>query len=90
MIVSAGSSSANRTDSTPPVNRFITREWSAAATLVREPGRQPAEQKGRHAMTEVIALSTDEVDEEEEEAEEQEGEGEKISDSATGDAEVSG
>jgi hypothetical protein len=41
-------------------------------------------------MTEVIALSTDEVDEEEEEAEEQEGEGEQIADSATGDAEVSG
>jgi hypothetical protein len=43
-------------------------------------------------MTEVIALSTDEVDEEEEEeeAEEQEGEGEQIADGATGDAEVSG
>jgi hypothetical protein len=42
-------------------------------------------------MTEVIALSTDEVDEEEEEeAEEQEGEGEQIADSATGDTEVSG
>jgi hypothetical protein len=41
-------------------------------------------------MTEVIALSTNEVDEEEEEAEEQEGEGEQIADSATGDAEVSG
>jgi hypothetical protein len=43
-------------------------------------------------MTEVIALSTDEVDEEEEEeeAEEQEGEGEQIADSATGDADVSG
>jgi hypothetical protein len=43
-------------------------------------------------MTEVIALSTDQVDEEEEEeeAEEQEGEGEQIADGATGDAEVSG
>jgi hypothetical protein len=45
-------------------------------------------------MTEVIALSTDEVDEEEEEeeeeAEEQEGEGEQIADGATGDAEMSG